>query len=71
MAAKWEYTVTAMEGTQLEVRPHLNEMAADGWELINGSITTAIYADYGSSVPLVHSGPTSRGVPATRRWPTT
>jgi hypothetical protein len=48
MAVKWEYEISAMEGHSAEVREHLAVMAKDGWQLVNGSVTSATHADPGS-----------------------
>lgn len=48
MPARWEYELSVMEAPSSEVREHLAEMAEDGWELVNGSVTSATHSDPGS-----------------------
>ena len=48
MPARWEYEISAMEAPSSEVREHLAVMAEDGWELVNGSVTSAVHPDPGS-----------------------
>lgn len=48
MPAEWEYEISALEAPSSEVREHLAAMARDGWELVNGSVTSAVHPDPGS-----------------------
>jgi hypothetical protein len=53
MPARWQYEVSAIEGHSSEVREHLAAMAEDGWELVNGSVTSAVHPDPGSGRNVV------------------
>jgi hypothetical protein len=47
MPARWQYEISAIEGHSSEVREHLAAMAEDGWELVNGSVTSAVHPGSG------------------------
>lgn len=40
MTGKWEYKATYVLGDEAKLNQHLNQMAQDGWELVNGSTAT-------------------------------
>ena len=53
MPAQWEYEISAMEAHSSEVREHMAVMARDGWELVNGSVTSSTHSDPGSGRNVV------------------